>query len=406
MNVDSDTQRVVANGHSIVMPKDKLPPTEQPPTTTHAINLEVLSTPRLLSTSNEASVAKEEKETEAWTIFVAATRAINAWHELGPRLRVILVEAFLLALAMVVVLPWYFTEMAANSTSDGLGNLIASYPNPPITNGIALNVVISTIDPLALTARTQIFVDGLGNFSLESYTGDEADLGLFFFNVFTYQSVLVPWLKENNLTAEPTTTIFQNATLGLYLSNVGRVVLSTGDSLDDAQIGLDQTYKLKAIKPVTFFPLDQYQLKIHARLIMTVRGQFVHTVTKASVYILEFSFPLQVNVYEQSADFRGKGSISARAPPLKEFTGDVSYQTITADVTLARSTAVVGISFFVISLAWLLTIATFSMALDEYFVRPLMMDINPTRVSSQPPSLALAQTNPWGFCPPHVSLRS
>lgn len=139
---------------------------------------------------------------------------------------------------------------------------------------------------------------------------------------------------------------------------------------------------------------------------MTVRGQFVHTVTKASVYILEFSFPLQVNVYEQSADFRGKGSISARAPPLKEFTGDVSYQTITADITLARSTAVVGISFFVISLAWLLTIATFSMALDEYFVRPLMMDINPTRVSSQPPSLALAQTNPWGFCPPHVSLRS
>jgi hypothetical protein len=338
---------------------DSLPP--QTTHSLHAIDLVVLPTPR-----EEASEDKSVRE-----------KFMRLWFKLGPRTRVICVEAFLLSLAMVIVLPWYFSDIATNSWH-GMGELIEQYPSPPITDGIGMSVLVSSIDPLTLKANTQIFIDGLGSFDYGTYTQDEADHGLLFFNVISYQPILTELLKQNNLTTVPGTAIDQQANLTLYISSVGKLFLKDGSLIDYAQIGLDQSYKLKALKPVTFYPLDQYQLRIYTRLLLSVNGEFLDS-DKNPVNHIEYSFPnLQVNAYEESTDFRGKGNITVRLP-LAEY-GDLSYQTIAIDITFTRSTAVIGISFFVICLAWLLTIATLTMAIDEYAVRPLMMDINPTRV--------------------------
>ena len=286
---------------------------------------------------------------------------LSYWYGLGPRPRAHLLQLAFFVLTCTAWLPWYYsTDKTPTET-----NL---YPRDASFAEVFVEMDIQSIDPILLTTSVLITVTPLGNLSAALQTGEDADKDIILFPQSYVDRAATFLGLERRISGNEDVPIPITASLILFFSKLGYQEIHNATIVQDTV----QTYTLDVNKSVTHYPMDKYSSTIYIKTYL----KLYNVNTPDSTAYMPIACALQINNLVSGWVNKPVTSLTLRrrndSSPITTDAGSIQVQ-----MNFQRLTFVKGLSIFIVVVMWLISLAVFAMAFDNYFVQPVMKEISP-----------------------------
>ena len=229
---------------------------------------------------------------------------------------------------------------------------------------MVVEIKIQTIDPLLLQTNLAININPSGSFSYYSVTFDEADQDILYLS----PGYINQTMQTNNLAPASPTAIVE-ASLSVFFTRIGYQTVHSEHFVP----ALGMIYPLSVCKALSYYPLDSYNSTFYMSLYIELSN--VNTTSGTGYALVPYSLKITNLV---SGWDNVPTAVATRSKP-GAFNTDSG--TVQVHLNFSRFGVIKGFSLFVVIMMWIISLAVFTLAFDNYFVQHLMKEVNPAAAS-------------------------